>query len=101
MEYYTDSITDIVSFGKLPTFWKALIVIGFIATFVFIVLLIIAISLMFESKVPKKLDLDEFDDFLNEFENGTAKEEPDYPDLPAIKDLQGNVLRNLLQIEVL
>ncbi len=91
MEYYTNitNITDIVSFSNLPTFWKGLIVIGGLSIIVFIILLIIAISLMYESKVQKKVNLDEFDDFLNEFENGKISEEKNnYPVLPKIKDLQ-------------
>ena len=95
-----EAIYSNMTFNQLPTFFKLLIVIGSISTFIFTILLIVAISLMFESKVDNKIDLKEFDNFLNEFKNGTVKEEDDYPILPKIKDLQGNVLKNLLQIEI-
>jgi len=96
---------DYPTFNQLPTFWKVLIIIGFIATFIFIILLIIAISLMFETK-NNKVDLCEYDDFMNEFMNNDNKEiiesiELIYPVLPKIKDFDGNYLLDLLQIEII
>ena len=93
------------NFTKLPILFKALVIIGFIATIVFIVLLVVIISLMSESKAKTEPDLEEFDDFLHEFKSGnTSKEkviEINYPELPKIKDLNGNLLLNLLQIELI
>ena len=94
------------NFKNLPILFKSLIIIGFITTIVFIVLLVVIISLMSESKLKPETDvnLDDFDDFLREFKNGDSKDkfiEIDYPDLPRIKDLRGNLLLNLLQIDLI
>lgn len=100
---YLDNIT----FHNLPIFWKTLIIIGIISIFIFFILLLIIVSLMFENKLsPKKEnkeDLEEFNDFLNEFNNGKnqIKDEDDYPILPKIKDFDGNLLKNLMQIDIL
>jgi len=65
---------------------------------------------MFESKISTKKDkedLSEYDNFLNEFANGkqtkteTENTEEEYPSLPKIRDFDGNVLRNLMQIEII
>ncbi len=98
--FYTDSID--ISFSNLPVFWKVLTVIGSISTVIFLILLVIIVSLMLESKTKKDHDHDltEYDDFLNEFANG-KKETEEYPSLPKIKDLDGNVLRNLMQIDII
>jgi len=101
--FYPDPID--VTFSKLPVFWKALVVIGSLSTIIFLILLVIIVSLMFESKLVKKEqehDLSEYDDFLNEFANGKIEnEEEEYPSLPKIRDFDGNYLRNLMQIDVL
>lgn len=100
--FYPETIVDI-TFSNLPVFWKALIVIGSVSTVIFFILLIIIISLMFESKmiVKREQDLSEYDDFLNEFANGKKENEEEYPSLPKIKDFDGNVLKNLMEINVL
>ena len=103
--FYTETID--ITFSNLPVFWKALTVIGSISTIVFLILLVIIVSLMFESKLntkKEKQDLSEYDDFLNEFVNGKNKNiiiEEEYPSLPKIRDFDGNVLKNLLKINVL
>lgn len=68
---------------------------------------------MFESKLIKKdhetdfNDLSEYDNFLNEFANGKNDNEivedtiEEYPVLPKIKDLDGNILKNLMQIDII
>jgi len=91
------------SFNDFPIIWKTLIVIGSISTIVFLILLVIIVSLMFESKTKKEQenDLSEYDDFLNEFANGKKETEDEYPSLPKIKDFDGNVLKNLMQIDIL
>lgn len=92
------------SINQLSLTWKALIVIGSISTVIFLILLVIIVSLMFESKLVKKEqehDLSEYDDFLNEFANGKTENEEEYPSLPKIRDFDGNYLRNLMQIDVL
>ena len=63
---------------------------------------------MFESKLSTKKEqeqenLSEYDDFLNEFANGKKqkdKDEEEYPSLPKIRDLDGNILKNLMQIDI-
>ena len=100
--FYPDTLD--ITFSSLPVFWKALVVVGSISTVVFLILLVIIVSLMFESKLVKKdqeYDLSEYDDFLNEFANGKKQEEDEYPSLPKIKDFDGNVLKNLMQIDIL
>jgi len=93
------------TFSSLSLFWKTLIVIGSISTVIFLVLLVIIVSLMFESKFSTKKeesheqDLSDYDDFLSEFNQGKA-EEDNYPVLPKIRDFDGNVLKNLMQIEL-
>jgi len=89
-----------ITFSNLPVFWKVITIIGSISTVIFLILLVIIVSLMFESKLsPKKdQDLSEYDDFLNEFANG--KKEEEYPSLPKIRDLDGNILKNLMQINI-
>jgi hypothetical protein len=96
------------SFKDFSMFWQALIIIGFISTVIFTILLIIAISLMFETKtIKKEIELEEFDDFLNEFEKKEVAVEvavdsySQYPVLPKIKDLRGNYLLNLLDIKIM
>lgn len=105
------------TFNNLSIFWKTLVVIGTVSTIIFLILLVIIVSLMFESKLNKKEsdDVSEYDDFLNEFKNGknnkiTENEASgrlavltteDYPVLPKIKDFEGKFLRNLLQIEII
>jgi hypothetical protein len=91
------------SFNDFPIIWKVLIVIGSISTVIFIILLTIIVSLMLESKTKKdhENDLEEYDDFLNEFANGKKVIEEEYPSLPKIKDFDGNVLKNLMQIDIL
>jgi uncharacterized protein YacL len=94
-----------VIFSELPTFWKTFIVIGFISTLIFIVLLIIIIYLLFDTKIKnEEQDISEFEDFLNEFKDGKTceeNEESSYPILPKIKDLKGDILKNLLQIDII
>lgn len=95
-----------ITFSNLPVFWKSLIVIGSISTIVFLILLVIIASLMFESKLinKKEQDLSEYDEFLDEFANGKKeedKEDEEYPSLPKIRDLDGNILKNLMQIDIL
>jgi Na+-transporting methylmalonyl-CoA/oxaloacetate decarboxylase gamma subunit len=102
MEFYHE-LTP--TFHQLPIFWKGLIVIGFVTIITFLVLLVVIISLMSETKLKtSEPDLEEFDDFLKEFNNGDTSQEKliniEYPELPKIKDLQGNTLLNLLQIEI-
>jgi hypothetical protein len=91
------------NFADLPIFWKTLIVIGSISVVIFLVLLSLIVSLMFESKLnikkEKEVDLTDYDDFLNEFTNGKTIDD-DYPSLPKIKDFDGNALKNLLNIEI-
>lgn len=111
------------TFNNLSIFWKTLVVIGTVSTIIFLILLVIIVSLMFESKLNKKEsdDVSEYDDFLNEFKNGKNNKitdllrdseneasgrlavltTEDYPVLPKIKDFEGNFLRNLLQIEII
>jgi uncharacterized membrane protein len=98
---FYDKTIDI-TFSNLPIFWKAMTIIGSISTIVFLILLVIIVSLMFET-IKKNQDLSEYDDFLNEFANGQQKEEEkeNYPILPKIRDFEGNVLKDLLQIEIL
>ncbi len=91
------------TFNEFSILWKTLIVIGSITIVVFLILLAIIVSLMLESKTKKDQDQDdlsEYDDFLNEFTNG-KKEIEEYPSLPRIKDLDGNILKNLMQIDIL
>ncbi len=97
------------TFEKLPVFLKVLIIIGSITTFILLVLIIIVVSLTLENS-PKKehIELDEYDDFLNEFKTGVSNDiskdivvnEVEYPLLPKIKDFKGQYLKNLLQIEL-
>lgn len=99
------------NFSQLSLTWKTLIVIGSISTVIFLILLLIIVSLMFESKQKKETnDLSEYDDFLNEFTNGKENEEKNneennesnnYPTLPKIKDFEGNILKNLMQIDII
>jgi len=89
------------TFDKLPIFWKILIIIGLISTFIFMILLCVIISLFMESKKIDKPELDDYDDFLDEFQLGKKPIIDDYPQLPLVKDLKGNLLKNLLQITVL
>lgn len=102
-----------ITFSNLPVFWKAMVVIGSISTIIFLILLLIIVSLMFETKLaPKKehQDLSEYDDFLNEFASGKKDSGPElevfseydkYPSLPKIKDFDGNILKNLMQIDII
>ncbi len=91
------------NFSQLSITWKALIVIGSISTVIFLILLVIIVSLMLESKTKKEQenDLSEYDDFLDEFANGKKEFEDEYPSLPKIKDFDGNVLKNLMQIDII
>jgi hypothetical protein len=93
------------NFNQLSLTWKALIVIGSISSIIFLILLVIIVSLMFESKLIKKEqehDLSKYDDFLNEFANGKiSNNKEEYPILPKIKDFEGNYLKNLMQIDIL
>jgi hypothetical protein len=110
-EFYSDTIA--ITFSKLPIFWKSMIIIGSISSVIFFILLVIIVSLMFESKMvtKKEQDLSEYDDFLNEFANGKkdnaiekdedGHEQEEYPSLPKIRDFDGNVLRDLMRIEIL
>jgi len=91
------------NFEQFPIFLKSLIIIGFISTIIFIILLITVISLFFESKTIKPVNLDEYKGFLDDFTNeipSTICEEK-YPSLHKIKDLQGNILKDLLEIEII
>lgn len=97
-----------ISFSDLDILWKSLIVIGSISSLVFLVLLVVIISLVLEAKKEQKVDLSEYDDFLNEFAKGASKEVGDnaeeikkeYPELPKIKDFEGNVLKDLLILTI-
>lgn len=107
------------NFSDFSLFWKSLIIIGSISTFIFIILLVIVIFLMIESNNQKKIDNDlnnNYDDFLNEFINGKSEESQkseeseeseesekimDYPVLPKIRDFDGKILRNLMQIDII
>jgi hypothetical protein len=92
------------NFNQLSLTWQALVIVGSISTVIFLILLMIIVSLMLESKLVKKdheYDLSEYDDFLNEFANGKKQEEDEYPSLPKIKDFDGNILKNLMQIDIL
>ncbi len=101
--FYTEQ-----NFSDFSIFWKVLIVIGSISIVIFLILLLIIVSLLFESKT-KKEDISEYNDFLNEFKNGVVSNEiadavniiDEYPILPKIKDFDGNILKNLLQIEII
>ncbi len=93
------------TFKDLSIFWKTLVIIGSISIVLFLVLLVIIVSLMFESKLSTKKeqeqDLSNYDDFLKEFTQGKKEENNDYPLLPKIRDLDGNVLKNLMNIELI
>jgi len=97
-----DTYIQLQNFSELSLTWKTLIVIGSISTIVFLILLVIIVSLMFESKLNKKdqEDISDYDEFLNEFANGKQKED-EYPLLPKIKDFDGNDLKNLMQIDII
>jgi hypothetical protein len=91
-------------FNQLSLIPKILTIIGSISTIIFLILLVIIVSLMFESKMVKnEQDLTEYDDFLNEFTNGKKSEDSNekYPSLPKIKDFDGNNLKNLMQIDII
>lgn len=93
-------------FSRLPILWKTLIIIGFITVFIVLTLMIVIISLISSSsqKIDTKANLDEYKDLLNEFDKNSKTENDEsknYPKLPKIKDLKGNLLKNLMTIEVL
>jgi len=91
-----------VTFSKLPNSWRALVVIGTITVFILLIILVIIVSLMFESKVKKEDNfLGDYDDFLKEFAHGKENINDDYPVLPKITDFDGIVLKNLMNIEIL
>lgn len=100
-------MNDKITFSSLPGFWKVLIIVGSISTALFFILLMIIMSLMLETKVSKQQDLANYTDFLDEFTNGKTEindDDPiiiDYPILPKIKDFDGNILRDLLDIKLI
>jgi hypothetical protein len=90
-------------FSSLPTLWKTLIIIGFITVFILLMLMIIIIVLMCTTpKIDMTTNLDEYSDLLEDFDKENIMEKDDnYPKLPKIKDLNGNILKDLMSIEVL
>lgn len=90
------------NFSKLPMFLKVLIIIGFITVFITFILIIVIISFLFISpKVNLDTNIDDYNDFIESLDNDIIINEDTYPSLPKIKDLQGNVIKDLLQIEIL
>lgn len=92
-------------FSKLPALWKTLIVIGFLSVFIIMVLIIAVVALVGTTpKIDITTNLDEYADILEEFDRDTKndkKQHDDYPVLPKIKDLNGNIMRDLVTIEIL
>jgi hypothetical protein len=89
------------NFSKLPMFWKVLIIIGFITVFITFILIIVILSFLFMTpKVNLDTNIDDYDDFIESLDEDIIINEDTYPSLPKIKDLHGNILKDLLQIEI-
>ncbi len=94
-------------FYSLPIFWKILIIIGSITVFITFILIIVLLSLFCGPKLELEADIREYNNFLDEFENGSinidTEENKDiiiYPNLPKIKDLKGDILLDLMKIDI-
>lgn len=111
----TEDIYANLTFDNLPTFWKAFVIIGIIGSVIFIILLSLIVYLMFETKIKSETDLAEYDSFINEFIDENSEKDTkelkieteselkidEYPTLPKIKDLNGNYLKNLMEIKII
>ena len=94
-------------FNSLPIFWKILIIIGSVTVFVSFILIIVLLALFCSPKLELEADVREYNSFLDEFESGGINISPDenkdiiiYPQLPKVRDLKGNVLLDLMQIDI-
>ena len=93
-------------FYGLPIFWKILIVIGSITVFISFILTIVLLALFCSPKLELESDIREYNSFLDEFENGciniVQEENKDviYPQLQKVRDLKGNILLDLMQIDI-
>ncbi len=94
-------------FSNLPVFWKILMIIGLITVFISFILIIVLVSLFCGPKTELDADIREYNSFLDEFENGSINVESEenkdiiiYPQLPKVKDLKGEVLLDLMQIDI-
>lgn len=95
-------------FYSLPIFWKILIIIGSITVFISFILIIVLLALFCGPKLEFEADIREYNNFLDEFENGSINVESGenkdiviYPQLPKVRDLKGNVLLDLMQIDII
>jgi hypothetical protein len=92
---------SINTFSTLPSLWKTLIIIGFITVFIMLMLMCVIIILMCTTpKIDMTTNLDEYSELLEEFDKENTIEEK-YPNLPKIKDLNGNIMKDLMSIEIL
>lgn len=92
---------SINTFSSLPVLWKTLIIIGFITVFILLTLMIVIIILMCTTpKIDMTTNLDEYSDLLEEFDKENTTKGDDYPNLPKIKDLSGNTMKDLMSIEI-
>ncbi len=94
-------------FYGLPVFWKILIIIGSITVFVSFILIIVLLALFCSPKLELEADIREYNNFLDEFENGCINDDSEenkdviiYPHLPKVRDLKGNVLLDLMKIDI-
>jgi cbb3-type cytochrome oxidase subunit 3 len=89
-------------FSNLPIIWKILIIIGLITLFIIFILIIVLVYL-FSDKTEMEADIKDYDNFLDEFENSKDVEDIDKnvdQSIPKNNDLNGNLLKDLLQIKI-
>jgi len=102
--FYSDT------FNNVPTFLKVLIILGFITMVIIMILLTVCIWFLFQKNKDEdeeeEMNIDNYKEFLEEFKSKHKKENINedkgviYPTMPKIKDLNGEYLKDLIEITI-